>query len=152
MTSRQDEYEGMIRRVELAKKAISNLTNGRSRLAGVARGLEAVLDEAYERMDLAWRVLSETGDPLDFTFRAQKAAEMSLCCVMVCKVYDELCALYVIGKDEQSEPTISQMIKEADAEERRNRRSEKKVRTSYLDEDGNRVRVRIPASEYKGVK
>ncbi len=150
--SREEDYESMVRRVELAKKAISERTTGRSRTAGTAKALMAVLEEAHERMDLAWKVLRVKQEPLDFMFRAQKAAEISLCCVMISKAYDELCALFVIAKDEQSEPTVKQMIQAAESAEKRNQRSEKKVRTSYIDENGNRVRVRVPASEYKGVR
>jgi Asp/Glu/hydantoin racemase len=110
----------MIRRVEQAQKAISSHAVGRSRLAGMAQALTGVLDEAYERMDLAWGVLNEQyfDSPKHYTFRAQKAAELGICYATIRSAYDDLCRIGIIGKDERTEPTMTELVAAREAEER----------------------------------
>jgi hypothetical protein len=85
-----------------------------------------------------------------YTYRAQKAAELSLCYASISKVYDELCRLRVISKDEQTEQTVYDIIKQAEAAEKAALRAEKKVRIHVVGEGGKVSRVRVPASQYQG--
>jgi hypothetical protein len=113
MIDRQVNHESMVRRVEQAQKAVDPLKSGRSRQAGMARALGAVLDELHERMDLAWTVLNERpfGGVERATFRGQKAAELGICYTAIQGAYDELAQLGVISKDERTEPTTIELIK-----------------------------------------
>lgn len=128
MIDRKAAHESMIRRVEQAQKAISSFTAGRSQKTGVARALGAILDEAYERMNMAWAVLNEPyfAAAKHYVYRAQKAAELGICYTIISNAYDELCQLNVIGKDEKTESTTSdriaaQKVKERAAGTRRRR-------------------------------
>lgn len=150
MIDRRAEHDAMIRRVEQAQKAISPHATNRGRLAGMTWAVSVVLDEVYERMTLAWAVLTDTRfeHAKHYTYRAQKAAELSLSYVTINKVYDELCRLRVISKEEQTEPTVYDKVKTTMAAERETQRAERKVRISTTDADGNIVRTRVPLSQY----
>lgn len=154
MIDRQAEHEAMIRRVEQAQKAISPSATNRGRLAGMSWALTNVLDELYERMTLAWRALNDVrfDHPKHHTYRAQKAAELSLCYAGISKVYDELCRLRVISKNEQTEKTVYELAKEAEATERAALRAEKKIRIVVIGDDGKAARVRVPVSQYERSK
>lgn len=117
------EHQSMIRRVEQARKAIAGFTGGRGRMAGLARALDSVLDEAYERMTMAWSVLYEPhfSAPKHYTYRQQKAAELSLCYTTISNAYDELCLLNIISRDDKTEPTTHDRILAAKEEERATR-------------------------------
>ena len=110
----------MVRRAEQAQKAISSLTAGRSKLAGIARALSSVLDEAHERMNMAWAVLNEPyfEGPKHYTYRAQKSAELGICYAAIHGAYDELCRLNVINKVDRTEPTLYELAIIRKGEER----------------------------------
>lgn len=120
MIDRHAEHQSMIRRVEQALKAISTLTDGRSKQAGLAKALHSVLDEAYERMTMAWYVLNDASldVPKYHAYRSQKAAELSICYTTISNAYDELCLLNIINKKDRTEPTIHDMVIAAKEEER----------------------------------
>jgi hypothetical protein len=120
MIDRQAAHESMVRRVEQAQKAIDPLKAGRSRQAGMARALGAVLDELHGRMDLAWMVLNEQpfGGVERATFRGQKAAELGICYTAIQGAYDELAQLGIISKDERTEPTTIELVKALKEQER----------------------------------
>lgn len=113
MTDRLANHESMVRRVGQAQKAIDSLKSGRSRQAGMARALSAVLDELHERMNLAWEVLNERpfGGTERAAFRGQKAAELGICYTGIQGAYDELAQLGVISRSERTEPTTIELIK-----------------------------------------
>ena len=123
------QHESMIRRVEQAQKAIDAFTAGRSRSTGLARALRSVLDETYERMTMSWSVLNEAyfNAPKHHTYRAQKAAELSLCYTTISNAYDELCLLNVIGKGEKTEPTTQDLVRAQKEEERAARASRRRI-------------------------
>lgn len=120
MIDRHAEHQSMIRRVEQAQKAISPSTAGRSKVTGLAKALSSVLDEAYERMTMAWFVLNEPhfDVPKHYAYRAQKAAELSICYTVISNAYDELCLLNVIDKDEKTELTTQDLVRIQKEEER----------------------------------
>jgi hypothetical protein len=117
---RDAEHQSMIRRVEQAQKAIDAFTAGRSRSTGVARALQSILDEAYERMTMAWTVLNEPrfDIPKYHTYRSQKAAELSICYTAICNAYDELCQFHVISDEDKTEPTTQDLVRTQKEEER----------------------------------
>lgn len=120
MIDRDAEYQSMVRRVEQAQKAISAFSSGRSRLAGTARALSTVLDEAHERMNLAWAVLTDQRFEVaqHYTYRAQKAAELGICYASIIGAYDHLCQAGIIGRSEQTELTLDDMVKKVKEQER----------------------------------
>lgn len=130
MSSHHLGYESMVRRAEHIIKAVSGTTTGRGRLAVTSRALLASVDEAHERMNLAWTVLRDLhfDVPRYHTYRLQKAAELSACYILICKVYDELCAGNVIAKDQQTEPTTAMLAREAKEDERDVRRKREAAR------------------------
>lgn len=129
MIDRNASHQSMIRRVEQAQKAISASTSGRSRNTGMARALASVLDEVYERMTMAWSVLNEPyfDAPKHHVYRAQKAAELSICYAAISDAYDELCQLNVISKEDKTEPTTQDLVKAHKEEERAARARRRRV-------------------------
>lgn len=115
MTDRQVHHDSMVRRTEASQKALSSHVAGRSHRTGIARALQAALDEVSERMDLAWAVLKEP--PVDTAagqrYRSINAGEISLCYTIIRRIYDELCVVNAIPKAEQTEPTLQDLIREA---------------------------------------
>lgn len=118
-------YDSMVQRAELILKAISESTTGRSRVAVISRALQAAVDEAYERMMLAWSVLNnpQLRAPKHHAYRLQKAIELGTCFVLIQKVYDELCGGGVIDKPHQTEPTTAMLARAAKERDREYRRA-----------------------------
>lgn len=122
MTERTAFHDSMVAKVEQARKAIDVFKPGRGRQAGMAKALDAVLEEIQERMDAAWRVLRQPTpielSPREHTFRSQKAAELGLCYVGGTRIFDELAAVGVIRRAERTELTTAEMARELDREEK----------------------------------
>lgn len=116
----QSDYDAMVRRAEHILKALSGSSNGRSRVAVTTRALQAAVDETFSRMLMAWSVLTHANfqAPKHYTYRMQKAAELSNCYALLIEVYDELCHGNVISKDRQTEPTTAMMVRLEKEEER----------------------------------
>lgn len=115
-------HDSMVAKVEQARKSIDLFKPGRGRQAGLAKALDAVLEEIQERMDAAWRVLREPTpielSPREHTFRSQKAAELGMCYVAGTRVYDELAAVSVIRRVDRTELTTAELARKLDQEEK----------------------------------
>lgn len=114
----------MVERVEQARKVLAPLCMGRGRQAGLAKALAAVLDEAYERMEMAWLILNQPADRTEERqrFWAQKATELGMCYTLISHVFDELAVHLIIPYRERTQPTTMELARRLNQEDKKARR------------------------------